>query len=169
MKLKNSDTDIIVTSGAVSAGRYDFIPDLINKFSFKKCFKGVTIKPGRPIMLSKLKNKLFFGLPGNPVAAFVCSVIFARPALYCLSGAGWVEPHTFWVPANFTKQKKPGRQELLRANLTQDNLVNIFKSEGSGRISSLSWANGLVDLPSGLTKVDHGDLVKFIPYSSLGI
>ena len=103
------------------------------------------------------------------VAAFVCSVIFVRPALYCLSGAGWVEPHTFWVPANFTKHKKPGRQELLRANLTQENSVNIFKSEGSGRISGLSWATGLVDLPSELTKVDHGDLVKFIPYSSLGI
>ena len=73
------------------------------------------------------------------------------------------------LPANFTKHKKPGRQELLRANLTQENSVNIFKSEGSGRISGLSWANGLVDLPSGLTKVDRGDLVKFIPYSSLGI
>ena len=69
-KLKNSDTDIIVTSGAISAGKFDFIPELINKISFKKCFKGVAIKPGRPIMMSKLKNKnkLFFGLPGNPIS-----------------------------------------------------------------------------------------------------
>ena len=57
MELKNSDTDIIVTSGAISAGKFDFIPELINKSNFKKCFKGVAIKPGRPIMLSKLKKK----------------------------------------------------------------------------------------------------------------
>ena len=69
-KSLNSDIDIFATSGAISAGKFDFIPELINKFGFKKYFKGVSIKPGRPIMLSKFrkKNKLFFGLPGNPIS-----------------------------------------------------------------------------------------------------
>ena len=168
MDSASKKVDVIITSGGASAGQEDYISKIMNNYGSISSWR-VAIKPGRPIAMGIFKGTPVFGLPGNPVAAFVCSVIFVRPALYCLSGAGWVEPHTFWVPANFTKHKKPGRQELLRANLTQENSVNIFKSEGSGRISGLSWANGLVDLPSGLTKVDRGDLVKFIPYSSLGI
>ena len=160
--------DVIITSGGASAGQEDYISKVLNKYGSISSWR-VAIKPGRPIAMGIFKGTPIFGLPGNPVAAFVCSVIFARPALYCLSGAGWVEPQKFLVPANFTKQKKPGRRELLRANLNQDNLVNIFKSEGSGRISGLSWANGLVDLPSELTTVSRGELVTFIPYSSFGI
>jgi molybdopterin molybdotransferase len=81
MKLKNSDTDIIVTSGAISAGKFDFIPELINKSNLKKCFKGVAIKPGRPIMLSKLKqkNKFFFWPSREPY--FMC----CRISFFCLS------------------------------------------------------------------------------------
>jgi molybdopterin molybdotransferase len=82
-KLKNSDTDIIVTSGAISAGKFDFIPELINKISFKKCFKGVAIKPGRPIMMSLLKknNKIFFGLPGNPISCAAGFRFFVYPLI----------------------------------------------------------------------------------------
>ena len=67
-KSLKSDIDIFVTSGAISAGKFDFIPKLINELSFKTYFKGISIKPGRPIMLSKFKRKekLFFGLLETP-------------------------------------------------------------------------------------------------------
>ena len=82
-KSLKSDIDIFVTSGAISAGKFDFIPKLIKELSFKTYFKGVSIKPGRPIMLSKFKRKekLFFGLPGNPISCAAGFRFFIYPLL----------------------------------------------------------------------------------------
>jgi len=79
----NSDIDLFVTSGAVSAGKFDFIPNLIKDFGFEAHFKGVAIKPGKPILLSqfKQKEKLFFGLPGNPISLAVGLRFFIYPLI----------------------------------------------------------------------------------------
>src|SRR6056297_3014019 len=105
------------------------------------------------------------GLPGNAVAALVCTLIFARPAMAVLSGAGWHVPQGFDVPAGFEKRKKPGRREYLRARIRAGR-AEVFKSEGSGRISGLSWAEGLVELPDGSAEIRHGDPVRYIPFGS---
>ena len=110
-----------------------------------------------------------FGMPGNPVAAFVCALIFARPALSLLSGGPWLEPQAFIVPAAFAKAKKQGRREYLRARLDADGNAEVFKSEGSGRISGLAWANGLVELGDGAMQIGPGTPVRFLPYSGFGI
>ena len=82
-KSLKSDIDIFVTSGAISAGKFDFIPKLLDELSFKTYFKGVSIKPGRPIMLAKFnrKEKLFFGLPGNPISCAAGFRFFVYPLL----------------------------------------------------------------------------------------
>jgi len=82
-KSLKSDIDIFVTSGAISASKFDFIPELIKELSFKTYFKGVSTKPGRPIMLSKFKRKekLFFGLPGNPISCAAGFRFFIYPLL----------------------------------------------------------------------------------------
>ena len=76
-----------------------------------------------------------------------------------------MEPLSFELPANFAKSKKAGRREFLRARV-RNGKVDIFKSEGSGRISGLSWAEGFVDLPEHELSVTPGENVKFIPFSS---
>ena len=110
-----------------------------------------------------------FGLPGNPVAAYVCTLIFFYPAMCSMSGSGWQEPQAFRVPANFQKTKLAGRREFLRARLNEKSEAEIFRSEGSGRISGLSWSTGLVELPDKALEINKGDDVKYIPYSSFGI
>ncbi len=110
-----------------------------------------------------------FGLPGNPVAAFVCTLIFARPALGVLAGRGWQAPQGFDVPAAFAKTKKPGRREYLRARLTPEGSAEIFHSEGSGLIGGLSWADGLVELPEDGREIAPGDPVRYVPYASFGM
>ena len=109
-----------------------------------------------------------FGLPGNPVAALVCALIFARPALAQLAGAPWPEPQGFDVPAAFEKRKKPGRREYLRARV-REGRAEVFASEGSGRISGLSWAEGLVELGDDACHIRPGDPVRFLPYASFGL
>ena len=77
----NSNTDIMVTSGAVSAGKYDFIPEVIKTFKLSNYFKSVAIRPGKPILFAKIKNnqKAIFGLPGNPMSSALKLPIFTKP------------------------------------------------------------------------------------------
>jgi len=169
-KLNNGvkKVDVIITTGGASSGEEDYISKLLREKGSVSSWR-VAIKPGRPIAMGMWRGKPIFGLPGNPVAAFVCSAIFVRPALSLLSGSKWIEPVGFLVPAAFSKIKKPGRREFLRGLLQNDGSVKAFKSEGSGRISGLSWANGLIDLPNEALNISPGDLIRFIPYTSLGI
>ena len=110
-----------------------------------------------------------FGLPGNPVAAFVCTLIFFYPSMSLMGGAGWREPVKFQVPSNFIKKKRAGRKEYLRARINNNGMIDVFKSEGSGRISGLSWSTGLVELSEEAMEINKGDMVNFIAYSSYGI
>ena len=156
--------DVILTSGGASAGDEDHLSALLRETGAMQEWR-IALKPGRPLALGLWNGVPVFGLPGNPVAALVCALVFACPAMRALSGAGWQEPQGFMVQADFEKRKKPGRREYLRARI-RNGTVQVFKSEGSGRISGLSWAEGLVELPDGAVHVQHGDLVRYIPFSS---
>ena len=127
----------------------------------------IALKPGRPLALGLWQGVPVFGLPGNPVAALVCTLIFARPALAVLAGGAWQPPVAFEVPAAFEKRKKAGRREYLRARLVEGR-AEVFASEGSGRISGLSWAEGLVELAEPAQEVRPGDQVRFLPYGGFG-
>lgn len=156
--------DLILTSGGASSGDEDHVSALLNEAGAMTQWR-IALKPGRPLALGMWQGVPVFGLPGNPVAALVCTLIFARPAIGALSGAGWHAPQGFEVPAGFTKQKKPGRREYLRARIRAGQ-AEVFRSEGSGRISGLSWAEGLVELPDHGHEITPGDRVRYIPYSS---
>ena len=159
--------DVILTSGGASAGDEDHMSALLREAGAMQEWR-IALKPGRPLALGMWNGVPVFGLPGNPVAAFVCSLIFARPAMSALSGAGWVAPEGFDVPAAFTKRKKSGRREYLRARL-RNGKAEVFASEGSGRVSGLSWAEGLVEIGDEAAEIAEGDLVRFIPYGSFGL
>ncbi|MGJ5618246.1 molybdenum cofactor synthesis domain-containing protein [Sulfitobacter sp. MF3-043] len=161
------EVDVIMTSGGASAGDEDHVSALLSQSGAMTLWR-IAVKPGRPLALGMWDGVPVFGLPGNPVAAMVCTLIFARPAMAVLAGGDWSEPHGFDVPAAFEKRKKAGRREYLRARM-RDGQVEVFGSEGSGRISGLSWAEGLVDLPEQALDIAPGDLVRFIPYASFGI
>ena len=163
-----AEADAILTSGGASAGDEDHVSRLLGDSGTLTSWR-IAIKPGRPLALALWQGVPVFGLPGNPVAAFTCALVFARPALLTLSGAGWRLPQGFSVPAAFAKRKKAGRREFLRARLTQDGAAEVFASEGSGRISGLSWATGLVELPDEAVEITPGDPVRFIPYGAFGV
>jgi molybdopterin molybdotransferase len=159
--------DAIVTSGGASAGDEDHVSALLEEAGAMALWR-IAIKPGRPLALGLWAGVPVFGLPGNPVAAMICTLVFARPALAQLGGAGWEMPQGFMLPAAFEKRKKAGRREYLRARI-RDGEVEVFASEGSGRISGLSWAEGLVELAEPAGEVRKGDLVRYLPYGSFGL
>lgn len=159
--------DAILTSGGASAGDEDHMSALLREAGAMQEWR-IALKPGRPLALGLWHGSPVFGLPGNPVAAMVCALIFARPALSLLAGAGWTAPQGFDVPAGFEKRKKPGRREYLRARI-RNGRAEVFKSEGSGRISGLAWAEGLIELADGEAHIRPGDLVRYLPYGSFGL
>ena len=160
--------DVLLTTGGASAGKADFLSRMI-KDEGKLYEWRIAVKPGRPLSLGLWNNMPIFCLPGNPVAAFVCSLIFFYPSMLLMGGAGWKEPLRFQVFSNFTKKKRSGRKEYLRAKINSEGMVDVYKSEGSGRISGLSWSTGLVELPEESLEINKGDTVNFIPYSNYGI
>lgn len=163
----SEQADVILTSGGASAGDEDHVSALLTEVGAMQEWR-IALKPGRPLALAVWNGAPVFGLPGNPVAALVCALIFARPAMAALAGMDWPDPQGFDLPAAFEKRKKPGRREYQRARV-RDGRVEVFASEGSGRISGLSWAEGLVEIGDGERHIRPGDLVRFIPYASFGV
>ena len=159
--------DVILTSGGASAGDEDHMAALLQGTGSLALWR-IAMKPGRPLALGVWDGTPVFGLPGNPVAAMVCALVFARPALQVMSGGTWDTPQHYLVPAAFHKSKKPGRREYLRARVI-DGAVAIFASEGSGRVSGLSWATGLVELDDAAQDIAPGDLVRYIPFGSFAL
>lgn len=161
-------SDVIVTTGGASSGDEDHISRLLREEGHVTSWR-IAMKPGRPLALGLWEGLPVFGLPGNPVAAFVCGLIFLRPALAVMAGADWPVPLGFEVPAAFEKSKKAGRREYLRARLRADGTVEPFRSEGSGLIGGLSWSDGLVELPDEAMTVSPGMPVRYLPYAGFGL
>ena len=160
--------DAILTSGGASAGDEDHISALLASDGQLDTWR-IAVKPGRPLALGLWRGTPVFGLPGNPVAAFVCALIFARPALRVMAGGGWTTPEAFTVPAAFRKNKKQGRTEYIRARLDSSGHAEVFRSEGSGLTSGLTWSSGLVELGEEAQTICPGNPIRFIPYASFGI
>ena len=159
--------DVILTSGGASAGAEDHVSALLSDTGSFALWR-IAMKPGRPLVMGMWGHTPVFGLPGNPVAAMVCALVFGAPALRRLAGGEWRIPTGYLLPADFEKSKKEGRTEYLRARVV-DGKVSVFPSEGSGRVSGLSWANGLVQLDAPACTVKPGDLVRYIPFSDFGL
>ncbi|MBI06796.1 MAG: molybdopterin molybdenumtransferase MoeA [Rhodospirillaceae bacterium] len=162
--------DALITSGGVSTGEEDHIKAAVEALGHLHFWR-LAIRPGRPIALGQIDYVPFVGLPGNPIAALVTFLRFARPLLLRLSGAADTEPRSIPVHANFTYKKKKGRREWLRARLyTLDDgsvAAEKYKSSGAGILSSAVFADGLIELPENITRVEEGMLVDFLPFNEM--
>lgn len=159
--------DAIVTSGGASAGAEDHVSALLSEAGQLAAWR-VAMKPGKPLVLALWQGLPLFGLPGNPVSALTCALIFARPALSVLAGGAWLSPAGVTVPAAFERRKKAGRREFLRARLSPEG-AEIYHSDGSGRLAGLHWAEGLIELPEEAIEITPGTPVRYIPLAGLGL
>ena len=158
--------DLVMTSGGVSVGEEDYIRIALEELGQLTLWR-IDIKPGKPLAFGQIGDTPFLGMPGNPVSVFATFCVFARPFILKKQGAAETTANSFRVPSAFVKEKAGTRHEYARARM-QAGAVTIYSHQGSGVMSSTSWANGFVSIPAGIT-IDTGDLVEFIPFSELAI
>ncbi len=164
--------DVILTSGGASRGEEDHMITAMDALGKRHVWQ-LAIKPGRPMSFGQIGNTVLVALPGNPVAAFVCFLLYVWPMLRRLGGGTWHEPRRYKLPAAFAfENRKTGRREFWRGILTSTGgtlSVDKFARDGSGLISGLRAADGLIDIPEDIPAVKPGDLVDFIPFSEFGL
>ncbi|MBW8636407.1 molybdopterin molybdotransferase MoeA [Hoeflea sp. WL0058] len=164
--------DVILTTGGASRGDEDHVVATIDRLGKRHAWQ-IAIKPGRPMTFGQIGDCVFMGLPGNPVAAFVCFLLYCRPALTILGGGDYIEPTRFPVAAGFTiDRKKPDRREFLRGWLTTGEsgpVARKFERDGSGLISGLRAADGLIELDEETRSLTIGQTVSYIPFSEFGL
>jgi len=141
------ECDIVVTSGGVSVGELDFVKEAFERAGGRLDFWKVAIKPGRPFVYGEKKGKSLFGLPGNPVSAFVTFLLLVRPALLRWQGA--TETSLPGSPGELTEtlNNRGSRRHFMRVRMAVDGKVYSGGTQASHIFSSLAAANGLVDVP----------------------
>jgi len=163
----SENADLVITSGGVSVGEEDYVRIALEELGELSMWR-IAMKPGKPVAFGKVNNALFMGLPGNPVSVFVTFLLFARPLILKLQGLKVTGINMQSVNAGFSFNAGK-RQEYLRARIENDltgSVVRLFPHQGSGVLSSASWAEGLIEIKPG-ESVKQGDKVRFISFNEL--
>jgi molybdopterin molybdotransferase len=162
-----SRCDAIITSGGVSVGEADFTKTMMSKLG-DVAFWRIAMRPGRPMAVGRIGQSLLFGLPGNPVAVMVTFLAFVRPALLKLMGSGSAATPMLQAKSLEHLRKKPGRTEYQRGIVSKaadgSLYVRTTGNQGSGVLSSMVLANGLMVLHHEQGDVSPGDSVDVMMF-----
>ncbi len=165
------EADLVMTSGGVSVGEEDYIRLALEQLGQLDMWR-INVKPGKPLAFGKIGKTSFLGMPGNPVSVFATFCIFARPFILKKQGATQTAAVRFSVPAAFAWSKPGKRHEYVRARVEADDsgrsVIKLYPHQGSGVLTSTSWANGLALIPANTT-VKPGDMLEFIPFSEMSV
>ena len=160
--------DVIISSGGASDGIEDHTQGALQACEAECLFWRLAMKPGRPMAAGKKGHQFIFCLPGNPVAAFVCFRLLVRPVLDQLSGGHARLPFSLLMSSGFSHKKQAGRAEFLRARVAETvtgaQRIVLHGRKGAGVISSLTGADGLVEIPFSATEIAAGQPVRFYPF-----
>jgi len=162
-----ADADLLLLSGGVSMGKYDFVEDVLAELGGRVVFDGVAIRPGRPLVFGRVRDVPFFGLPGNPLSTMVTFELFARPALDRLAGVGAAPLHFTQAPlaAHYTQRAVP-LTVFVPAQLDMVDSVTAVRplpSQGSGDLVSMARADCLMVVEPGATTLAAGSSVRLLP------
>ena len=169
-KMLKSKIDIIITSGAVSAGKFDYIPIVVNEFKTSYYFKNVMIRPGKPVLFAKIKDKAIFGLPGNPISSAACFRFFVYPFIENILNLPQEKPVKAILKNSFEKNKKFTRFIKSKLSTTKNGKVEVelLPGQESFRINSFVKSNIWALLPHGQSKFKKGQIIDcfFVNFSN---
>jgi molybdopterin molybdotransferase len=153
------ECDVMILSGGVSAGDFDFVPAAMKEAGFTLHFKKISVQPGMPTVFANRKDMIAFGLPGNPVSTFVIFEIFIKPLLLRLMGHIYrplVQPA---VLTSAFRRSAAERTAFVPVNC-RDGKAELIVYHGSAHLHALSQANALLRIPSGQLAIPAGSTVN---------
>ena len=159
IKTALNENDVILLSGGVSMGEFDFIPDILKDLNVKIFFQTLAVQPGKPTVFGMKGKKFIFGLPGNPVSSFNIFELLSKPLLYKMMGYNY-KPLSIKLPlAKSYERKKAKRLSFIPVKITDEGKVLPIEYHGSAHSKALVNADGLISVPIGVTKINEGELV----------
>jgi len=167
--VKAMEADMLLLSGGVSMGKYDFVEDVLEELGAEFYFRGVAIRPGKPLVFGRVQGKFFFGLPGNPVSSFVTCTLFARAAISVLMGCGFERPLFLRARLEKSVHHKAGLTTFMPARINTRNtepVVRLVGWQGSGDLVGVAEANGFLVVHAEQPSPAAGDWVDVMPMAS---
>jgi molybdopterin molybdotransferase len=153
-----SANDVVLVSGGISVGDYDFVAAALTELQVETLFYKVNQKPGKPLFVGKLKNKMVFALPGNPAAALTCFYVYVLPTLSILSGKATDYNQAKSIAIAHDYKVHNTRAQFLKAHIINGEAI-ILSHQASSMLNSFSVANGLIFVPNGSYELKQGDSV----------
>jgi molybdopterin molybdotransferase len=155
-----AENDVVLLSGGVSMGDFDFVPGILKKNNIELLFEKIAMKPGKPTVFGRSENLYCFGLPGNPVSTFAVFELMVKPFLYKLMEHDYTPPN-IQMPLNETiSRKDTERRGWTPVTVTDAGTLKKVEYHDSGHINALCGADGLVCMEIGVAEIPKGTIVQ---------
>jgi molybdopterin molybdotransferase len=165
--------DMLVTTGGASVGDHDLVIESLKTRGLELDFWQIAMRPGKPLLYGRLGPVPVLGLPGNPVSALVCSILFLLPALSCLQGLPAAPPPTIQAIAGAPLKANDHRADHLRSTITADSFGRVvatpFPVQDSAMLRRLAHADALILRAPNAPALPQGAEISVIRLDSLGI
>lgn len=153
------ENDVLIISGGVSVGDYDYVPQILKELGFNIWFHTLSVKPGKHTVFATCKGKYVFGMPGNPVSSFVQFELLGKPFLYRLMGFDYNAPMVRMPIAEDYKRKRTDRLEFIPVRFNANKLVVPLNYHGSAHINAFTFADGIMAVPREVDEYMEGEFV----------
>ena len=155
-----SENDVVLISGGVSVGDFDFVPDILKQNGIELMFEKIAVKPGKPTVFGLSESVFCFGMPGHPVSGFVMCELLVKPFLYKLMGHNFTPPDIKVPLGTSVSRKKAGRPFWIPVVITDGGTAKPVEYHGSAHFNALCAADGLLCIPKGTAELKQGTMVS---------
>jgi molybdopterin molybdotransferase len=160
IKTAIAESDVVLISGGVSVGDFDFVPEILKENGIELMFEKIAIKPGKPMVFGVSESVFCFGMPGHPVSGFVMCELLVKPFLYKLMGYDFT-PLDIKLPLGASiSRKKAGRPSWIPVVITNEGTARPVEYHGSAHLNALCGADGLLCIPKGTGELEEGTLIS---------
>jgi molybdopterin molybdotransferase len=166
--LEGLESDLLLLSGGISVGKYDFVGQVLSELGGEFFVQGVAMRPGKPLVFGRCQEKFFFGLPGNPVSTYVTFALFVRPVIAALGGAQFESPTFLRARLGRPYNNKLGLTAFMPARVevrSGEPVVAPVAWQGSGDLVGAAAANCFLAVHAQQTELAAGDWVDVMPKS----
>jgi len=155
--------DVTIISGGVSVGDFDFVPKILNELKVNIRVHGMDVRPGKHLLFGERANHYVFGMPGNPVSSFVQFEVLVKPFLNALMGKAADEPFLHLPIEEDYLRKKGDQLVFVPVSLTRQGKALPLEYHGSAHIHAYSFAQGIMEIPKGISFIKKGETVCVRP------